>query len=99
MVIRYCITIRNKSITLNIFVLDYTITMKKTGNAKSSGKVVLNVTGIVGRICQDGWTNEDAQVACKELGYTLGEAYYHYEASYKYISCHSLFFVNNFLLS
>ncbi len=70
--------------------------MKKTGNAKSSGKVVLNVTGIVGRICQDGWTNEDAQVACKELGYTLGEAYYHYEASYKYISCHSLFLLTTF---
>lgn len=41
------------------------------------GKVQLTYLGVTGHICSDGWDDKDAQVVCRELGFSNGEAYYH----------------------
>ncbi|XP_061172170.1 deleted in malignant brain tumors 1 protein-like [Saccostrea echinata] len=45
-----------------------------------TGQVNLTYLGIEGRICNDGWTDLDAGVACRELGYPKGFAYTHYKS-------------------
>ncbi|XP_052238683.1 neurotrypsin-like [Dreissena polymorpha] len=39
------------------------------------GYVEVNVGGVWGSVCNRGWTNKDAFVACKQMGYAGGYAY------------------------
>lgn len=43
------------------------------GNFHNEGRVEVYTHGQWGSICNRGWTQEDAKVACKQLGY--GDAY------------------------
>ena len=40
--------------------------------------VIMTYAGISGRICRDGWDDNDAQVVCRQLNYVGGFAYNHY---------------------
>ncbi|XP_055896643.1 deleted in malignant brain tumors 1 protein-like isoform X1 [Biomphalaria glabrata] len=39
------------------------------GGHENEGAVEINYNGIWGKVCDDGWSNEDAQVVCHMLGY------------------------------
>lgn len=54
-----------------IFPTAYTLSIDGSKNY-SSGALEINFLNISGRICADGWDNKDAVVACRELGYSLG---------------------------
>ena len=43
--------------------------------ANSSGHVRIRRNGVTGRICSTYWDDNDAKVACKQLGYSNGLAY------------------------
>ena len=43
--------------------------------ANSSGHVRIRRNGVTGRICSTYWDDNDAKVACKQLGYSNGMAY------------------------
>lgn len=47
-----------------------------------TGDILIEYMNITGRVCSDGWDDNDAMVACREMGYTGGEAYRHFRASY-----------------
>ena len=49
--------------------------MEGSGNG---GVVEIKYRNIWGRVCMDGWDVSDAQVVCRELGYTNGMAYTHF---------------------
>ncbi|KAK6179250.1 hypothetical protein SNE40_011654 [Patella caerulea] len=48
------------------------------GGNTYSGEVIINYLGTNGSICSDDWDDNDASVACRELGYRHGTAYNHY---------------------
>lgn len=43
-------------------------------SAPSSGKLVVNYSGMVGMVCEDGWSFSSANVTCRQLGYVGGAA-------------------------
>ena len=57
---------------------DYYLRLK--GSLGYTGQVVVNYMGVNGRICWTGWTDNDARVVCRELGFNNGSAYYHYKS-------------------
>ena len=51
---------------------------------------------ITGRICSDGWDDNDAKVFCSELGFQYGKAYEHFLFnSYYYYSSTGPFWTTN----
>jgi len=42
------------------------------GGYPSEGRVEICINNAFGTICDDGWSNEDAQVICRQLGYSNG---------------------------
>ncbi|XP_053406028.1 deleted in malignant brain tumors 1 protein-like isoform X2 [Mercenaria mercenaria] len=62
---------------------EYSVSLK--GSLKYTGQVVLKYLGVPGRICWTGWSDEDARVVCRELGFRNGSAYYHYKSSFIYL--------------
>lgn len=43
------------------------------GRTASSGKVEVCVDGLWGRVCDNGWDQQDATVVCRQLGFTRGK--------------------------
>ena len=41
------------------------------------GSLVVEYNGLPGYICPDGWSDEAATVACREMGYAHGQMYLH----------------------
>ncbi|KAL4227837.1 scavenger receptor [Mactra antiquata] len=52
---------------------DYVISLEHSDSY--SGNIIVTYMGINGSICMDEWDDNDAHVACKELGYNTGLAY------------------------
>ena len=56
----------------------------------------MNFMNITGRICSDGWDDNDAKVFCSELGFQYGKAYEHFLFnSYYYYSSTGPFWTTN----
>ncbi|KAL5004337.1 hypothetical protein ScPMuIL_017793 [Solemya velum] len=55
---------------------DYSLGLSLAGSY--TGDVVLTYLGVPGRICSDGWSDADAFVVCREMGFPNGTAYHHY---------------------
>ncbi|KAL8570230.1 hypothetical protein ACOMHN_029930 [Nucella lapillus] len=64
-----------------------------TVKSKDLGSLVVLYNGVEGNICPDGWTDQDAQVVCKELGYPHGQKYLH---TSWYAGLQSIFWSSNF---
>ncbi|XP_050402747.2 scavenger receptor cysteine-rich type 1 protein M160 isoform X1 [Patella vulgata] len=63
-----------------------TFTWSLGGGNNYTGEVLVNYLGTTGRICSDDWDDNDARVACRELGYRNGTAYNHVRFDYYYSS-------------
>ena len=59
--------------------------MSLKSSLKYTGQVVITYLGVPGSICWNGWTDANARVVCRELGYKNGSAYYHYKSSFIYL--------------
>ncbi|KAL4227453.1 CD5 molecule-like [Mactra antiquata] len=71
----------------------YSLALK--GSLQYTGQVVLNYLDVPGRICWNNWTDEDARVVCRELGYKNGSAYYHYKSSFIYLDYNGPYWTSN----
>lgn len=83
------VTCFNKTITET----DYSIELK--GSLQYTGQVVLTYMGVSGRICSTGWTDEDARVVCRQLGFKNGSAYYHYKSNFIYLEYSGPYWTSN----
>ena len=45
------------------------------GKAENGGLVVVSVDGNEGTVCAEGWSELDAQVFCRQIGYVTGISY------------------------
>ena len=59
--------------SINTDFAEYTLYL--SGNTDYTGHVIVSYMNVNGTICMDGWNDNSASVACKELGYTRGVAY------------------------
>ncbi|XP_069138032.1 scavenger receptor cysteine-rich type 1 protein M130-like [Argopecten irradians] len=55
---------------------DYTVSINKPTSGYV-GDLTLTYIDVEGRICADGWDDNDAKVACKQEGFKYGVAYQH----------------------
>lgn len=76
---------------------DYNVSF--AGSSDFNGAVALTYLGIKGRICNDSWDDQDARVACVEMGFQNGMAYSHYRASYSYKDVGGPYWSSNFQCS
>ena len=51
-----------------------------------SGKLMVTYGGVPGRICSNSeWDDDDATVACKQMGFRHGMAYHHTEGTDRFL--------------
>ena len=51
-----------------------------SSNQLSQGRVELCVNGRLGVVCSEMWDNQDASVACRQLGFSpYGKGYVHFK--------------------
>ncbi|KAK3746952.1 hypothetical protein RRG08_030362 [Elysia crispata] len=61
----------------------FNISIKGTSEMNSNtGVLQMTYQGVSGTICSDNWDDNDAAVACKQLGYSGGSAYSHFLSRY-----------------
>ena len=59
---------------------DYSLQLgRETTNSGNTGKVMVRYASELGRVCADQWSDSDAKVVCRELGFALGQAYRHFD--------------------
>ena len=51
------------------------MTLKNSNNLAYAGQLVVDIGGVVGRVCTKMWDDRDANVTCKQLGYKGGVSY------------------------
>ena len=60
------------STTVHPFLPDLSILRLVGGNGFSTGRLELYHNGIWGTVCDDGWSQTNSIVACRQLGFTMG---------------------------
>ncbi|XP_076465930.1 scavenger receptor cysteine-rich domain-containing protein DMBT1-like [Babylonia areolata] len=56
---------------------DFTYSLEG-GPSNNTGEVKVTHMNITGRVCSDGWDNQDAKVFCRQRGFQFGQAYEHF---------------------